>query len=73
MIIVDAEQTGKNIRHFRKEKGIGAKQFSKMLNVNYPVLFSWESGVRVPSLEMMYNICEVLGVKMDLIVSRKGV
>lgn len=73
MIVVDAVQTGKNIRYFRKERGFTAKEFCKRMHVNVPVMYSWESGTRVPSIETMYNICDVLGVEMCFIVKTERV
>ena len=50
---------GKKIRNLRKSDNKTIKEFSKALNVSEGTIYSWESGQRIPKLELLVNICNM--------------
>ena len=65
---ISSEFIGKKIRNFRKSGKKTVKEFSKELNVSEGTIYSWESGQRIPRLELLVNICNIYHVSLDSFV-----
>jgi len=52
-----------NIAKIRKEKGLSQKELAEKLQIGNEWLCHIENGSRIPSLNLINNICKVLGVK----------
>ncbi|MBQ4283743.1 MAG: helix-turn-helix domain-containing protein [Lachnospira sp.] len=67
--MLDKNVVGKNIVAYRKHRGINQKELAKMLNISAQSVSKWESGISLPTLEMVYELAKVLDVSVDSILS----
>ena len=58
---------GKKIRHFRKEKGIEAKDLAKLANIDAANLSRIEQGKYSVGLDILSRIAFVLGCQIDIV------
>ncbi len=65
---ISSDFIGKKIRNLRKSDNKTIKEFSKALNVSEGTIYSWESGQRIPKLELLVNICNMYHVSLDSFV-----
>lgn len=61
---VDNKETGKYIKKLRKEKGWTAEVLAEKLYCSPKTISSWETGARMPSLDMLVSLSELLGVSV---------
>lgn len=64
-----AKEIGKRIKEIRKKKGISLKHFELHENsLSRGRMSEYESGKRLPPLDKIYKIAEVLGAKISEII-----
>ena len=54
------ETISKNLRKFRKEKGLSQKEIGEKLKVGGATISSWEKGNTQISIEMLYEFCKIV-------------
>lgn len=54
------ETISKNLRKFRKEKGLSQKEIGEKLKVGGATISSWEKGNTQISIEMLYEFCKII-------------
>jgi len=59
---------GERIKDLRKSNNNTIKELSKSLKVSKGTIYSWESGQRIPRLELLVNICNMYHVSLDSFV-----
>ena len=66
MSIVELESIGQNIRHYRLKKKLRQEDLAEQagLSTNYVGALEW--GEKIPSLETLITIINVLGVSADM-------
>ena len=64
---------GQRIRKLRKEKNLSQQDLGYELGVTKVSVCGYENGTRTPSLDVLVNISEVLGVSLDYLVGREEV
>lgn len=52
----------KNIRYYREENHITQKQLAEILKVKHNTVSNWENGKTSIDTEMLFNICDILGI-----------
>lgn len=57
---MDYKDFGQRVRLARKERGMTQEQLSEQLNISPSFLGHIERGTRVPSLDTLTNLCNVL-------------
>ena len=62
---------GKRIKAARLAKGLTQVQLADKLNVTQKYLSRWETGERVPALESIKILCEVLEISADYLIGIK--
>lgn len=67
--MLDKEKVGQAIALCRKRCGMTQKQLADILHVTYQSISRWETGLNLPTVDMLYEIAEVLGVTVDDILS----
>ena len=67
--MLNKEIIGKRIALFRKEKGITQKELADSLHISYQAVSKWESGKSIPTVEMLYEISNLLNVKVDALLN----
>ena len=55
----------KNLRKYRKQKGITQVKLGKMLDYGYTAIANYESGRNEPSLDTLMRLAEALDVSVD--------
>ena len=58
---------GKKIRHFRKEKGIEAKDLAKLANIDAANLSRIEQGKYSVGLDILSKIASAVGYHIDIV------
>ena len=73
--MLDKEKVGRAISTQRKIKGMTQKQLADLLNVSYQAVSRWEQGISLPSIDIMYDIAQVLESTVDFLLNgdRKSV
>ena len=63
---------GETLRRLRTEKGLSQKQLADRLHVERGSVTNWEAGRRVPSIDMLFQIAEALGVDATALMAAAG-
>lgn len=63
---------GIRLRKLRKEMNIRQYEFADSLGVTPSCVANWESGVRMPNVNVVAKIAETLGVSVDYICCRSN-
>lgn len=72
--VVDAEETGKNIRKLITDSGIRVIELREMLNLTTcNAIYKWMNGTVMPSVDNLVLLTEILDVSIDDIIKVKYV
>lgn len=63
---------GKTLRYLRTEKGLSQQQLAERLHVERASVTNWEAGRRIPSIDMLSQISEALGVDATALMAAAG-
>lgn len=67
--MLDKEKIGKTIAFYRKERGMTQKELAELLHISYQAVSKWEAGVSMPTVEMLYELSELLNITVDSILN----
>lgn len=70
--MLNKEEIGKRIAFFRKEKGITQRELADFLHISYQAVSKWESGKSLPTVEMLYEISNLLNVAVDELLNENA-
>ena len=70
--MLDRENIGKRIAFYRKEKGMTQKELANHLNISYQAVSKWEAGKSLPTIEMFYEISNLLNVNIDTLLNENA-
>ena len=73
MIVLDTEQTGKNLRALREKHNLTIAQIYRTFGITKQSMYRWEDGSHVPTVDHLVLLSELYGVPIDEIVARKEV
>lgn len=70
--ILDKVSTGLRICSLRAKAALTHEELADLLQLKSPrVIYDWESGMKVPNAENLYNLALIFNIKMeDLLVMR---
>ena len=70
--ILDKVSTGLRICSLRAKAALTHEELADLLQLKSPrVIYDWESGMKVPNAENLYNLALIFNMKMeDLLVMR---
>ena len=68
MRLIDLKRTGNELRDQRKLCGFTPTEVAEYLNIDRSVIYRWENGYRLPSVENLYNIAVLYGVDMEELI-----
>lgn len=72
--IIDLEKTGQNIKRLRTQANMSVKGLQDKMGFFHPtIIYQWENGTKLPCLDNLVILAEILGVTMDEIIVCKGV
>ena len=66
---MNQEAIGKFISTCRKEKGLTQTQLAEKLNITNRAVSKWETGKSVPDAAIMLDLCEILDVSVNGLLS----
>lgn len=69
--MIDKKKIGKTIAFYRKSVGMTQKELAEILHISYQAVSKWEAGVSLPTVEMLCEIVNVLGVSIDEMLRRE--
>lgn len=67
--MLDRKKVGKAISEQRKIKGITQKQLAELLHVSYQAVSRWEQGISLPSVDIIYDIAQILETTIDFLLN----
>ena len=62
---MNQEKIGKLIAKLRKEKGLTQQQLGDMVGVGYRAVSKWETGLTMPDISNINELCKILGITSD--------
>lgn len=71
--MLNREKIGKTIAFYRKEQGMTQKDLAERLHISYQAVSKWESGVGLPTVEMLTELSECLNISIDAILNNEGI
>lgn len=60
---------GKFISSCRKDKGLTQMQLAEKLNISNRTVSKWETGKSIPDVSIMLELCEILGITVNELLS----
>ena len=66
---MDQLKTGKFIAECRKQKKLTQMQLAEMLNITDKAISKWERGLAMPDTSIMLELCDILGVSVNELLS----
>ena len=67
--MINKENVGKMIASQRKVRNLTQRQLADILHVSYQAVSKWESGISLPTVEMISDIAETLSVTVDSLLN----
>lgn len=68
-LMIEKNMLGKFIRAKREEAGLSQKQFAEQLFVTESAVSKWERGVNYPDITMISDICRVLNISENELIT----
>ena len=59
---------GKNIKVYRKNKGLTQEELAELLNITPQAVSKWESEAGLPDVSMIIPLAKVLGISTDALL-----
>jgi transcriptional regulator with XRE-family HTH domain len=66
---MNQEMIGKFISSCRKDKGLTQMQLAEKLNISNRAVSKWETGKSLPDANNMLELCEILGITVNELLS----
>ena len=66
---MDQLKTGKFIAECRKQKGLTQMQLSEKLGITDKAISKWERGISMPDASIMLEVCGILGISVNELLS----
>lgn len=66
---MNPEMIGKFISSCRKDKGLTQMQLAEKLNISNRAVSKWETGKSIPDVSIMLELCEILGITVNELLS----
>lgn len=67
--MLDREKVGRAISEQRKIKGMTQRHLADLLNVSYQAVSRWEQGLSLPSVDMIYDMAQILETTVDFLLN----
>lgn len=66
---MNQNEIGKFIASCRKEKGLTQMQLAEQLNITNRAVSKWETGKSIPDVSIMMELCDILGIIVNELLS----
>lgn len=71
-ITLDNVNTGKNIKYICGEQGVSVDDISCMLGVSAQTIYAWFSAKKMPTVDHLVELADVLDVPIDDLLIRRS-
>ncbi len=68
---LDIENTGRNIKNICREQGVSVDDIAFMLGVSTQTIYSWFSAKKMPTVDHLIELADVLDVTVDELLARR--
>ena len=68
---IDQGKTCERIKELCRDKGIDAEHLSSLMNLSKQAVYSWFNGRKLPSIDHMVELADILGVTVDEMLVRR--
>ena len=58
-----------NLKQIRKEKQLSQEELAEILNVSRQAISKWERGISMPDTSIMLELCDILGISVNELLS----
>lgn len=69
---LDVENTGKNIKEICREHGVAVDDIACILGVSTQTIYSWFSSRKMPTVDHLIELANVLDVTVDELLIRRS-
>ncbi len=69
---LDVENTGRNIKDICREQGVTVEDIACELGVSSQTIYSWFSARKIPTVDHLIELAEVLNVTVDELLIRRS-
>ena len=71
--IVNMEQTGRNIRNLRQQRGLSVRDLQQMMGFVTPqAIYKWQQGQSLPTVDNLVALSAIFAVPIDRILITEG-
>jgi len=63
--------TGLRIKQIMKEKNVGIRDVSRVLNISFQAVYRWQKGEVLPTLNNLFMLAQILGTDVDDLLVEK--
>ena len=64
--------TGFRIKQIMKEKNVGIRDVSRVLNISFQAVYRWQKGEVLPTLNNLFMLAQILGTNVDDLLVAKA-
>ena len=64
--------TGLRIKQIMKEKNVGIRDVSRVLNISFQAVYRWQKGEVLPTLNNLFMLAQILGTNVDDLLVAKA-
>ena len=64
--------TGLRIKQIMKEKNVGIRNVSRVLNISFQAVYRWQKGEVLPTLNNLFMLAQILGTNVDDLLVAKA-
>ncbi len=69
---LDVENTGRNIKDICREQGVSVEDIASVLGVSSQTIYSWFSSKKMPTVDHLIELADVLDVTVDELLVRRS-
>ncbi len=69
---LDVENTGRNIKDICREQGVSVDDIAYILGVSPQTIYSWFSARKMPTVDHLIELADVLDVTVDELLVRRS-
>lgn len=67
----DKKIFGNNLKQLRTSQQLTLEQLGEIFNVTKQTVSRWETGTRLPTIEVIYDIADYFNISIDSLVGHK--
>ena len=69
---IQLDTFAEKLRYIRLERNLNQRDFAKLINRGFTTVCNWEQGNRIPKLETIKEIAEILNVDYTYLINQES-